>query len=56
MEATVAHAEQTLEELVGLSEVNCEDVLAPIPGERWICVGLSGHGPGEHIAEDGTVW
>jgi hypothetical protein len=34
----------------------CGDVLAPIPGERWVCVAWSGHGPGEHVAEDGTRW
>lgn len=34
----------------------CEDVLAPIPGERWVCVAPAGHGPGDHVGEDGTRW
>lgn len=34
----------------------CGDLLAPIPGECWVCVEPAGHGPDEHVAEDGTRW
>jgi hypothetical protein len=44
------------EETVALNEHRCGDVLAPIPGERWTCVAVAGHGVESHIAEDGTRW
>lgn len=39
-----------------LDVVSCGEVLAPIPGERWVCVSGAGHDPDDHIAEDGTTW
>ena len=55
MSPTVEDAFAT-DELTELSNTTCGDVLAPIPGERWVCIGPDGHGPGEHVAEDGTCW
>lgn len=31
----------------------CGDLLAPMPSECWVCVEPAGHGPDEHLAEDG---
>lgn len=46
----------TLEQLGSIGSTRCEDALAPIPGERWTCAITTEHGPGEHMAEDGTQW
>jgi hypothetical protein len=48
--------ERVIEDVASFYSSRCGDVLAPIPGERWVCVGSAGHGPGGHIAEDGTQW
>lgn len=34
----------------------CGDVLAPIPGERWVCVADAEHTSEEHVSDDGTRW